>query len=111
MNNYLSKYYIEDIQWYFSLVLVFCALVLSIFYIYLINSSVLNTVAREQNNKQISQMVIKLSSLENSYIARKRDLNIDMARSLGFEDDFSRVHFTGENTNTSGKLSLLGDEI
>ena len=111
MNIYLSRYDIEDLQKYLSTVLAFFALMLIFSYLYFINSSVLNTVVREQNNKEISQTVLKISNLENKYIVLKSEMNIDMARSLGFKDDFSRVHFSSENTNVTGRLSLLGNEI
>lgn len=111
MDSYLTKYNIEDIQKYSTIVLAIFAVLLTFSYIYLVNSSVLNTVAREQNNKEISQMVIKISTLENSYMAKKSDLNIDMAYTLGFKDDFSKVHFSSENKNIGGNLSLLGNEI
>ncbi|MDO8493692.1 MAG: hypothetical protein Q7S19_04085 [bacterium] len=111
MNSYIEKYNTEDIQRYLSVVLVFSAIALSLFYIYLINSSILNTMSREQNNRQIAEVSAKLSGLENSYMARKSDLNIDMARTLGFKDDFSKVHFSSESPNVAGNLSLLGDEI
>ncbi len=111
MNSYLTEYYIEDIQKYLSLVLSFFAVGISLFYLYLINSSVLNAMVREQNDREISGITVKISALENNYITRKSDLNIDMAHSLGFRDDFSKVHFSNESPNVSGSLSLLGNEI
>jgi hypothetical protein len=111
MDSYLAKNNIENLQKYLSIVLAVFAIALSFSYIYLVNSSVLNTVTREQNNKDISQLVIKISTLENSYMAKKSDLNIDKAYSLGFKDDFSKVHFSSENKNIGGNLSLLGNEI
>lgn len=111
MNNFLSKYYTEDTRKYLFIVLAFSALLLSVNYMYLIKSSIMNAVVREQNDKEISQLVIKISGLENKYMAKKSDLNIDMAYSLGFKDDFSKVHFSSEDVNIGGNLSLLGDEI
>ena len=58
----------------------------------------------------MSQLSIKVAQLEVDYMSRKNSLNIDMAHSLGFVDDFSKVHFSTENTNISGNLSLIGNE-
>ncbi len=111
MENFGEKYFIDDIQKYLSVALFFCISMSVLSYVYFINSSVLNTVIREQNNKEISQMILRISSLENSYIKLKSDINIDMAYTLGFRDDFSRVHFSSENTNVAGNISLLANEI
>ncbi len=111
MNSYLSKKNIENIQQYIPIILAIFAVWLSFSYIYFINSSVLNTVTREQNNREIAKITTKLSSLENRYMARKSDLNMDMAHSLGFKDDFSKVHFSSEDINVSGNLSLISNEI
>ena len=111
MENFGEKYFIDNVQKYSSMVLLFCISILALSYVYFINSSVLNTVTREQNNKEISQMIARISSLENSYINLKSNINIDMAYTLGFRDDFSRVHFSSENTNVAGNISLRGNEI
>jgi hypothetical protein len=84
---------------------------LSFSYIYLINDSVINTVAREQNNKAIALISAEIGTMENSYISLRSDINIDLARSLGFDDNYSNVHFSSENGGVAGSLSLLGNEI
>ncbi len=111
MNSYITKYNIEENIKYMTIVLVFCTALLSFLYIYFINSSVLNAVAREQSNKEIASLVIKISGLENSYMAIKSELSIDKAHSLGFQDDYSKVHFSSESPNVAGNLSLRGNEI
>ena len=111
MDSHLSEYFIEEIRKSLSMILVFCIAILALFYVYFINSSVLNTVAREQDNKEILRVMARISWLENSYIGLKSGMNIDLARSLGFRDDFSQVHFSSESTNVAGNISFLGNEI
>lgn len=111
MNSYISQNYIDDIHRYLGPVLAFSVVLLLISYVYFLNSSVLNAMTREFDNKQIAQLALNLSDLENKYIALKSGINIDMARYLGFSDDFNRVHFSSESTNVAGNLSLLGNEI
>ncbi len=111
MSFYLSRNLIDWTEKYLSIVLVFCILALSLSYIYFIKSSVFNTIARGQDNKEASRLLIERSRLEDSYIALKSNINLDMAHSFGFKDDFSKVHFSSESTNVAGNLSLLGNEI
>ncbi|MBI3632467.1 MAG: hypothetical protein HY225_03400 [Candidatus Vogelbacteria bacterium] len=111
MNYQTFKLYIEEYNRYISGILIFLILTLSVSYIYLINSSILNTVAREQNDKQISLMASDIAELENSYMNTRASLSIDMAKTLGFSDDFKKVHFSSETPNVTGSLTLLRDEI
>ncbi len=111
MESYFTKYDIENIQKQMTMLLAFSILLLSASYIYFINSSVMNAVAREQDDRQIAELTGAVSRLENSYMDVKSGLNIDKAYALGFKDDYSKVHFSSERPNVAGNLSLLGNEI
>lgn len=104
-----NKY--ENLRKYFSLVLSLLIVVTSCSYIVIVNNTVINTIAREQAIKETDAMNSEISKLENSYIVRRGGINIDFARSMGFEDNFSRVHFSNESGNVAGKLTLLPNEI
>ncbi len=110
MESYVEQYDMEKKREYISIFLIISVVALCFSYFYFIYLSVLNTVARQQDDAQIAQMTSKISGLENSYMAKKSDINIEMAYSLGFQDDFDKVHFSNEKTITSGNLSLVGNE-
>lgn len=83
----------------------------SFYYIYLLNDSVFNVVLREKYSKEARLLGSEVSLLENKFIEVRNNINIDMAYSLGYRDDFNNIHFSSEDKNLSGGLSLLGNEI
>lgn len=111
MNSQAIQINIDENRKYISMLLFFWVLGLFFLYIYFINSSVLDTIARQQNDKNIANLSSNIGILENEYMNARAGLNIDVARGLGFKDDFSKVHFSSENSNVAGTISLRGDEI
>ena len=111
MNIEAIKYQYINIQKYLSIILIFLIVLSLCSYIYIINSTILNTVARQQDNREAARISSQISKLEYTYISLRGGINIDLAKSMGFEDNFSQVHFSNENQNVAGRLTLLGNEI
>jgi len=111
MNIYISEYFSEIFQKYLSAVLLFFAVFLCFSYIYMVNSLVFDAVTKQRNDREILRLTAEIGLLENAYFKKNSEINIDMARSLGFKDDFSKVHFSSENTRMTGNVSLLDNEI
>jgi len=57
-----------------------------IFYVYLINQTILNIVARENIESDIVVLNSEISEMEFEYISQKNAVTLGYAYSLGFED-------------------------
>lgn len=66
--------------WY----LVLFAVVFSGFYVYFVNSAIINVVERQKIEKEIASINSRISDLESSYIVLNRKINLDYALSAGF---------------------------
>ena len=62
-----------------------CVLCL-ILYIYAVNVTIRNTVARQDLEGEVAQLAVEQSSLEFAYIERKHNINIEVAHAYGFRD-------------------------
>ena len=73
------------------------ALLLSVFgtYVYLVNKTIMNVVAREQTIKTVSSLSSTIGGLEFKYITLKNSVTLDLAHSKGFQD-FSPTTFLAE---------------
>ena len=94
------------------LLLSFLLVVSAIFYGYFLQNSVFNIVNRENLDKSISSLGIKVSSLESEYLSLRNGVSIDEAVRLGLKENFDKMNFANVDNNTSkGGLSFLGNEI
>jgi cytochrome bd-type quinol oxidase subunit 2 len=57
-----------------------------VLYVYLVNKTVLNVVAREQTTRQIATLSTSIGELEFKYISAKNAVTLDLAYSHGFEN-------------------------
>jgi hypothetical protein len=73
-------------------------------YGYMLNTTILNVVARQKAQTQIALLSSDTSDLETSYIALQNDVSINLAYSLGFKD-VSNPQFLYRNNSAIG-LSL-----
>lgn len=81
-------------------------------YIYFIQGSITKTVNVEVFEKNISQVSSEISRLETGYLGTKSGLNIDLALTSGFVEDFNKVNFANAGTGESrGRLTFLNNEI
>jgi len=56
------------------------------FYMYFINATVHNTVARQNLETEAGSLALEIGKNEFSYIAKRNTVTIDLARTLGFKD-------------------------
>ena len=111
MFSKIKQLNIDEISYKISVFSLFGILFFSFVYIYLLNNSVLNVVLREKYSKELRGVNGEVSSMENKYIEAKNNINLELARSLGYGDDFNNVRFSSEQKDISGGLSLLGNEV
>ncbi|MBI5140519.1 MAG: hypothetical protein HZA94_03690 [Candidatus Vogelbacteria bacterium] len=109
--NKFEELNIDGISYKISILSFLGVVLFSILYIYLLNSSVFNVVIREKNNSKIRETMEDVAILENRYISTRNDINLEMAYTLGYRDDFNNVHFSTETKGLAGGLSLLGNEV
>ena len=55
-------------------------------YVYLINSSIFNVVARKEQEEMIAVTETEITALVSNYLALSENINLDLAYSLGFKD-------------------------
>ena len=80
-NKILSIEYSErKAFWYLVLFVVF----FSGFYIYFVNSAIINVVERQKIEREIASIGSRVSDLETSYLSLNNKINFDYALSLGF---------------------------
>ncbi len=77
----------------------FCTLVL---YIFGINSTVHNTVTRQNLESEVGNLTVAISEMEYSYIGLKNNVNIETAYARGYTDVTSPIFVT---RGTSRSLS------
>ena len=83
----------------------FGVLVLAIaFYMYCVNSTVHNTVARQDLEQEASKLSLNIGSEEFRYITKKNSVTIAMAKSLGYHET-SPSQFIPRNPDT--KVAFL----
>ena len=71
----------------------------AIFYIYCINASVRNVVARKDTEKTIATLKNKVSELEFSYMSKESGITIDSAQNLGLSELKDKI-FISKNNST-----------
>lgn len=88
------------------------AVVMSVSYIYFIQSSVIHIVQREKIDEEIASLGVSVASLESQYILMRNSLSLGDAEELGFEQSFNKVNFANvSGGSVTGGLSFLGNEI
>jgi hypothetical protein len=71
------------------------------FYVYLVNKTVMNVVARQQVERSISQLSSDLGTLEFKYIGLKNKVTLELAHAKGFQDATPITFLAREGTNSS----------
>lgn len=61
-------------------------LISALFYIYMINITVHNTVARQNFESESSTLTLKISTKEFEYITKRNNITLALAKSLGFKE-------------------------
>jgi len=83
----------------------FGVLVISIaFYMYCVNATVHNTVARQNLEAEASRLALKISNEEFQYITKRNSVTLALAHSLGFKEA-SPSQYISRSPDTSLALS------
>lgn len=85
------------------------AIVLSFFYVYLVNNSVFNIAARKNNEEKIASLEAQVATLESSYMAESGQINLQMAGALGFVDSSKETNYAVLNHSAVSQLSLSNE--
>ena len=73
------------------------------FYIYAVQATVANTVARQNLEDEVGSLSARLGDLEFKYIGLKNNITIEVAQADGFREVTEPVYVTRGNT---GELSI-----
>jgi len=90
--------------WVWSLVSVFVFCIFS--YIYLVQGAIVNIVARQNMETELSALNSKVVDLETQYMKAKKTITPELAQGLGFVVVSNQKFVTRNTTNDSG-LSVL----
>ncbi len=78
---------------------------LSGMYIYFINATIHNVVARQTFEKQASALTVSIGSEEFQYITLENAITLPLAYSLGFKDVTNKTFISEEGLNQVSFLS------
>lgn len=74
------------------------------FYMYFINSTIQNVVARQNFENESSKLALTIGSNEFKYISLRNAINLDMAYSLGFKDISAKTFITKKSVSVISYL-------
>ncbi len=69
------------------------------FYIYCINITVHNTVARQNFENESSKLTLSISNEEFQYIKKRNEITLQKAYSMGFRDVSVKTFITDKNVS------------
>lgn len=112
MNNSKVKVVaITNIEKNLFYMFLFAAILLLSSYLYLVQRSVFNIVARQKAEAEIGTLETKVASMEAEYMAESGSrINPDYAHTLGFRDVTADQNYAVSDKKTAA-LSLAGHEI
>ncbi len=70
-------------------------------YVYMVNKTVMNVVARQNTEKGISSLSASVGDLESKYMAEKSSITLQLALAKGFQED-PNTTFIGSALNKPG---------
>lgn len=80
-------------------------LVLSLgFYMYFINTTIHNVVARQNLENEASTLTLSISNKEFEYITKRNEINLQLAYSIGFKDAKAKAFI---NTKENSSVAFL----
>lgn len=94
----------KKIFWILFTVFVF----LVVYYGFLVGSSVINAVNKQQTDKKITMLSSEINSMESEYIKLKNSITMDKAFSLGFVS-LKKSNFAAVSSVSSLSLSASGN--
>ena len=75
------------------------------FYIYFINATIHNTIARENLEAEASTLALKIGNKEFEYITKRNSITIALARSMGYKEGKVAAYIKGNEVNSVAFLS------
>jgi hypothetical protein len=84
--------YDNRVRLFWTLVIIF--VISLVLYVYGVNATVRNTVLRQELETQVSNLTLKISEMEFSYISLKNNVNIDIAYARGYQDVAKPTYIT-----------------
>ena len=66
-------------------------------YLYLLNSSVFAVANRRDLNEKVVELEAEVSTMEANYLGQISNVNLDLAKKLGFVDAIGRTGFASKN--------------
>lgn len=75
--------------------------VLFMTYAYMVNAAIMGAVNRQKVQANISKLSSETSDLESQYISLKKDINLDLAYSLGFKNEANTQFIARKGTSQS----------
>ena len=94
----------KNIFWTLIGILFFCA----IFYMYSINVTIRNVVARQNLENKISELTLSVGNHEFQYIALRNSVTLPLAYSMGFKDVKEKTYISKK---TVGYVAIATNEI
>ncbi len=80
----------KNIFWTLVAILAFCAM----FYMYSINVTIRNVVARENLENKAAELTLTIGNKEFQYISLRNTVTLPLAYSLGFKDVTAKTYIT-----------------
>lgn len=108
MNNVLNKQIAKTSKTEKRIfyILVSFLVIVSVFYVYFLGSTVQNTAKRSNIENEIKTMGSQISGLELEYLSTKNNLTLDYAYSIGFKD-VKKVNYISKKPEVNG-ITLNG---
>ncbi len=75
------------------------------FYMYCINTTVHNVVARQNLESEASQLTLSIGSQEFKYISKRNSITLAVAQSLGFREVSAKTFISKKSGNQVSFLS------
>lgn len=94
----------KNIFWFLIGILLLC----SVFYMYSINVTIRNVVARQNLENKISELTLSVGNDEFQYISLRNNVTLALAYSLGFKDVKEKTYISKK---TVGYISQSTNEI
>ncbi|MFW5853098.1 MAG: hypothetical protein ACOCU8_00475 [Patescibacteria group bacterium] len=88
---------------------VFVLLVFLGLYLFLLNQSIAYVVDRDQGQLDIARLETEVSVLTERFINLSEQIDMDLAKSLGFENAKDRIIFAERQTSPIAVVSLTTD--
>ena len=70
-------------------------------YVYLVNKTIMNVVARERTEKTLSKLSTTIGGLEFKYITLKNNITLELAHAKGFQDSTNTTFLAKNASNVS----------